>query len=187
MKTRLPLTLALAICPTMAFAKVAPSVAVVAGTANHIFKVIYKSKTANKVQVTIFNTANEMVFTESLNNIMAFTRPYNFSSLPEGEYTIVVRDSFGKKVEKVNFIHGTIESLISVRKLSASTSKYMLTSVNKGVNVLTISIYNEEGALLHNETRMVDGNFGIVYNLGEEGKYTFVVSDKTGVSKTINN
>ncbi|GHN01192.1 hypothetical protein WSM22_26810 [Cytophagales bacterium WSM2-2] len=186
MKTKLAV-LSLLISVTAAFAKVEPSVSVIAGSASHIFKVVYKSEATSKVSISIFDKNDEMVFTETINDLNEFIRPYNFSSLPEGEYTIEVKDNTGKKVEKVKYSQGTIESIIAVRKLTSVSNKYMLTSVNKGLNVLTISIFNEDGDLLHNETRMVDGNFGVVYSLTGEGKYTFVVADKTGMSKTINN
>ncbi|HTH54788.1 MAG TPA: hypothetical protein VL728_02000 [Cyclobacteriaceae bacterium] len=185
MKTKLSLLLALVICSSVAFAAAMPSVAVVPGASKHIFKLIYKSEESTRVQITIFNNLKQIVFNETVADMASFTRPYNFSQLPEGEYTIEVKDNFGKKIEKVNYSEGAIKSIISVFKLANTPSKYMLTAVNDGSNEITVNILNANGESLYHETLSVTGNFGLIYNLVEEGKYTFIISDKSGVNKTI--
>lgn len=185
MKTKLPLILALIIYSSVAFASAMPSVTVVQGASKHIFKLTYKSEESTRVQITIFNSQKEIVFNETVVDMANFTRPYNFSRLPEGEYTIEVKDNVGRKIEKVNYSHGTVKSIISVFKLANTPSKYLLTAVNEGANEITVNILNADGDSLYHETLSVNGNFGLIYNLLEEGKYTFVVSDKSGVSKTI--
>jgi hypothetical protein len=186
MKTKFYLLVIFALCSSLAFATDSPAVSVVSGSSKHIFKVIYKAEVVNTVRVTIYNSSNEMVFTETFNDVDSFSRPYNFSSLPEGEYTIEVKDDTGKKIEKVNYNNGSVKSIISVLKLTDAPSKYMLTAVNEGANEITVSILNTMGDTLYNEILKVKGNFGVIYNLVEEGSYTFIVSDKTGVVKTIN-
>jgi hypothetical protein len=185
MKTKLFLFLALTIGSSVAFAGAIPSVAVVRGASKHIFKLVYKSEESTKVQITIFNSQKEVVFNETVADLASFTRPYNFSELPEGEYTIEVKDNFGKKIEKVNYSQGALKSIISVFKVTNAPSKYMLAAVNEGSNEITVHILNSDGDTLYNDTLSVNGNFAVIYNLLEEGKYTFVVSDKSGVSKTI--
>jgi len=185
MKTKLSLFLALIIGSSVAFAGAMPTVTVVRGVSKHIFKLVYKSEESTKVQITIFNSRKEIVFNETVADMANFTRPYNFSELPEGEYTIEVKDSFGKKIEKVNYSQGTVQSIISVFKVTNAPSKYMLTAVNEGSNEITVNIFNSNGDTLYNDTLTVNGNFAVIYNLVEEGKYTFVVSDKSGASKTI--
>jgi len=160
------------------------SVSVVAESAS-VFKVVYKSAAAGRVQVSIRNSKNEVVFSETFNKMNRFTRPYNFKGLPEGEYSIEVTDSQGIKVEKVNYSLGVVRSLVKVTKLNGDQAKFMLSVGNKGMNIIDISIYNAEGDLLLYNSHVVDGDFGIVYNLVKEGSYTFVVSDKTGKSNTI--
>ena len=156
------------------------SVAIVSGENANIFKVVYKAASANRVHISIRDAKNEVVFTESLNKMNGFTRPYNFNGLPEGEYTIEVEDSQGKKVEKVDYHLGRVSSLIKVTKISNELSKYMVSVPNKGKNKINVLILNEDGDVLLEETRKVVGDFGIVYNLVKTGLYTFVVSDKSG-------
>src|SRR5258708_31107171 len=121
------------------------SMTVIAGQNVSVFKVVYKSATAGRVEVTIINSNNEVVFTESFKKMNEFTRPYNFNSLPEGEYTIEVKDNFGKKIEKVNYSLGTVNSIIKVTKINNEKAKYMLTVANKGGNIINLSILNAVG------------------------------------------
>ncbi|SRR5258708_8104520 len=173
--------LVLTVSSTLAFANSnESSMTVVAGENANIFKVVYKSAATNRVQVSIRNNSNEVVFSETFNKMNGFTRPYNFDGLPEGEYTIEVKDNQGKKVEKVNYSLGTVKSLIKVTKINSDQPKFMLSVANKGNNAINVSIYNAEGDVLLQETRNVVGDFGIVYNLVNAGSYTFVVSDNTG-------
>jgi len=160
------------------------SINVVAGENTNVFKVVYKAATANHVLVSIRNSKNEIVFSETFNKMSRFTRPYNFSGLPEGEYTIEVKDAYGIKVEKVNYSLGVVNSLVKVTKLG-DQPKFMLSVANKGMNIIHVSIYNEAGDQLIFNAHVVDGDFAIVYNLVTAGSYTFVVTDKTGKSNTV--
>jgi len=177
--------LILSISSTMAFANSnESSMTVVAGENASIFKVVYKSSTIGHVLVSIKNNKNEVVFTESFSKMNRFSRPYNFQNLPEGEYTIEVKDNSGKKVEKVNYNLGVVSSLVKVTKLG-DQPKFLLSVSNKGRNIINVSIYNALDDQLFYNAHIVDGNFGIVYNLVVEGSYTFVVTDKTGKTSTI--
>src|SRR6478736_8209739 len=117
------------------------SMTVVAGESAGVFKVVYKSAAATRVQVSILNSRNEVVFSESFKRLSRFSRPYNFQNLPEGEYTIEVKDKTGIKVEKVNYSLGVVNSLVKVTKLG-DQPKYLLSVANKGINIINVSVYN---------------------------------------------
>jgi hypothetical protein len=187
MNTRIFLSaLALTVSSTFAFATAnESSMSVVAGSSAAIFKVVYKSESVNRVEVTIRNSNNVAVFSETFNKMSAFVRPYNFSELPEGEYTIELTDNQGKKVEKVNYTLGTVKSLIRVTKLVNEPSKYMVAVGTQGENEINVEIYNEAGDLLHKGAYEVEGDFAVVFNLKKVGTYTFVVTDKSGNAHTI--
>jgi len=186
MRTRtLFLALVLSVSSTIAFANLnESSMTVVAGENANIFKVIYKSAASTRVKVSIRNNKNEVVFSESFYKMNRFSRPYNFQNLPEGEYTIEVKDNQGIKVEKVNYSLGVVNSLVKVTKLGGQP-KYLLSVTNKGMNIINVSIYNTTGDQLFYNAHIVDGNFAIVYNLVKAGAYTFVVTDQSGKSNTI--
>jgi len=157
---------------------------VIAGENAGVFKVVYKSEAVTRVQVSIRNNKNEVVFSESFNKMRRFTRPYNFQNLPEGEYTIEVKDRTGIKVEKVNYSLGIVNSLIKVTKLG-DQPKYLLSVTNKGINIINVSVYDDAGDQLIYNAHIVEGDFAVVYNLVKAGSYTFVVTDKDGRSNTI--
>src|SRR5689334_12678949 len=64
-----------------------------------IVKLFYRGEQSGKVKVTIFNEKGDVIYREILANTEQFMRPYNFSSLPEGAYTIELRDDQGRRVE----------------------------------------------------------------------------------------
>src|SRR6266581_2345699 len=83
-------------------ATTASSSAVVKSNSSKIIKVYYKSETTGRVDVSIANSAGQHLFSESIFKTNGFIRPYNLESLPEGEYTVTVSDSYGKTVEKIS-------------------------------------------------------------------------------------
>ena len=171
-----------------AFADSPTSLTVTSASA-HVYKVYYKANEAGKVRVSIINNSNKAVFSEVLNNVASFVRPYNFSELPEGEYTIVVEDKNGKQVEKVQYSMSKITSFISVTEKANDPNKYILNVVNNGTDVVSVKIFAAEN-LLHEQTLQVTGNFGQVYNLSSvrttnDMKITFVVTTSAGITRTI--
>ena len=72
----------------------------------NIVKVFYKGEQPGKVKVTIYNAHGRAVYNETMRNIEDFMRPYNFSYLPAGDYTIEVSDAKGKRTQKVNYAKG---------------------------------------------------------------------------------
>jgi len=171
-----------------AFADSLSSLAVVPATSQGIYKVYYKTAEASRVRVSIYGERNELVFTEVLNNVTAFVRPYNFSELAEGQYTIVIEDKNGQQVEKVNYVNH-INSVIRVTEVANTTDKYCLNVVNDGAENVSVKIY-DANQLLHEEVINVKGQFGVIYNLSKiartPGNITFEVVTSSGTVKSVN-
>lgn len=149
------------------------------------YQLIYKPALATKVNVSILDANDHLVFSETLRRTEGFSRPYNFSGLAEGEYTIHVRDITGEQIEKVNYHAGKVERLVNVLKLS-DTDKYLLTIAGNGEERFSLKIYDATGNLIHDETNVIYDSFGQVYDLSKvTGAITFEVADKTGTVKTI--
>jgi len=149
------------------------------------YQLIYKPALATKVSVAIYDANNQLVFSETLRKTEGFARPYNFSGLAEGHYTIKVKDLTGEQIEKVNYRAGKVERLVNVLKLN-DTDKYLLTIAGKGEERFSLKIYDAAGNLIHDERNSIYNSFGQVYDLSSViGAVTFEVSDKTGVVKTI--
>jgi hypothetical protein len=150
------------------------------------FKVIYKGDKEGTVKVTIYDAASKTVFSETLRKVESFVRPYNFSSLPEGDYTIEVADQNGKQVEKIGYYKGVLKRYVNLKKLAAADSRYLLTVTNKGKESLTIEIFNNAGRLVFSDKQNINGDFGKVYNLkGLPGDFSFQVTDSAGATKTV--
>lgn len=151
-----------------------------------VIKLFYKGTVSGDVKVSIYSEKGEKVFTETIRNIENFVRPYNFSTLPEGAYTIELKGADGRQLQKVNYSKGKIEKLMNLMHLTGSENKYVLTVANKGSEKLKVRIYDEKNNLLYNETEAIQGDFAKIYNLNKvSGRFLFEVTDQNGVTKSL--
>jgi hypothetical protein len=137
------------------------------------------------VKISIYNAKGETVFAETMRRTENFMRPYNFSSLPKGEYTIVIADENGKRSQKIKH---SFESRERVARLSRvlNGSKYLLAVPNNGTDALTVKIFGEDHGLLYSKTEVVQGDFAKLYTLNHvNGTVTFEISDQSGKSNRL--
>ena len=174
-------------CVMMSFASVAKSPASLSVTASsaNVFKINYKANETGTVKISIYDSNNELVFVEVLNNVTSFVRPYNFNELPEGEYTIVVADKNGKQAEKVNYASNKINSFISVSEVADAENKYALSVTNNGTEEVFVRIFDNDYNMIHEQSVQVTGSFGLIYNLNNlksaaASTVTFEVSTSSG-------
>lgn len=162
-----------------------PSSVIVASISNaSVFTIRYKAPEVNTVKISILNSNNQLVFSETLTNVESFARPYNFRQLAEGEYTIIVADKNGKQAEKINYSMDKISSFISVTKVAKAENKYALNVNNNGTEDVFVKIYDND-QLLHEQTVQVTGSFGLIYNLSKvaltsDASVTFQISTTGG-------
>lgn len=146
-----------------------------------LVKVLYKASSASDVKVSIYNDAEKLVFQEVIKKVDGFIRPYNFSELPYGEYTIEVADANQRTVERVDYQKESVKHLAKVVRVKDSENKYLLMVPNKTSNKLTIRIYDAEGDLLHIEEKNTSTDFAGLYNLaGVKNKFYFLITDAEG-------
>jgi hypothetical protein len=175
----------------MSIASVAASVSsvIVTSASEHVFKVHYNANEAGKVKISILNGKDQLVFSEVLLNTGSFTRPYNFSELAEGEYTILVEGNGVKQAEKVNYSIAKVTSFAMVTEIANQANKYLLNVSNKGTQNVTVRIYSNDGTLLHVQTLEVTENAGIIYDLNKvktnDSTITFEISLDGGNVQTI--
>ena len=159
---------------------------VISDATRGIYKVVYKTTEVGKVKVTIFAASHEMIFTETISNVESFVRPYNFNTLPQGEYTIVVEDKNGKTEEKVNHFFKKVESVVEVVKIANEANKYLLSVENKETDLIEVKIFDAASNLLHEQSMTVSGKFSVVYNLSKvKGDVTFEVTGSNGKTTTV--
>ena len=182
---------ALVICFMMSVAAIAAtptSVLVKAATKESVFNIHYSAIEKGNVKVSILDSNEKSVFNEVLTQVTSFVRPYNFSELPEGEYTIVIEDINGKQAEKINYTLNKITSFINVAKVANEGNKYWLNVANNGTDILSVRIYSQDGTQLHEQLVKVTGNLSLIYNLNKvkPGAVRFEVTSGNGKTQTIN-
>lgn len=153
----------------------------VAETSNsNVFKVQYQNGHKGKVEVSILDNKNEVLFTEEIKTSGSFVRPYNFSNLAYGEYTIVVKDEMGQYNEKVSYSANKVVSYTYLAALPNQENKYWLNVRNNGQENVNVRILSQDGIVLYEQSVIVNGGFNTVFNLSKvkgNSPVTFEVTD----------
>lgn len=146
-----------------------------------LVKLFYRGEHSGKVKVTIYDENGTVVFKEVVENHEHFMRPYNFSSLPSGEYTIHIADENGTRIEKVE--HGVSKKKrpANLWRLNPDSNKYMLSVPRNGSDEPVVKIYDERNTVIYQETARMSGDFAKVYDLSQvKGAHTFEITDNNG-------
>jgi hypothetical protein len=150
------------------------------------FKVFYKGGSINKVTINIYDSRGERVFSDHVGRLENFVRPYNFSGLAEGQYSIELVDNNGKQVESVEYRYGKIEKLATLIKVANEDGKYLLVVPSRGKDTLGVKIFDANGFVVYDGVEKVDGNFAKVYDLKAlNSNFAFEITDKTGAIKLV--
>lgn len=149
-----------------------------------VYKVIYKGISACDVRISIYNSRNQLVYAERIKLNKGFVRPYNFSGLDFGQYTIEVKDGLGTSLEKVD--HQPIpKSVVNLIRLKEK-NKFMFTARAEAREYLTINIYDGINRLVYNESQWIEGNFSQLFNLSKvAGDCTFEVLHENGEKERV--
>ena len=161
------------------------STVVVTNNGSSVFKLYYKAIASGKVKVSILDQDRNPVFSETISKSNGFARPYNFSGLSEGDYTIEVEDTSGKMVEKVSYGSDKAEKLVKVTKVAGNEGKYLLTASSRKADFIGVKIFDSQGGLLLQQSYPINGEFAQLFNLKKIGTFTIQVEDSSGVLKTI--
>ena len=150
------------------------------------FKLFYQGEKRGDVKVTIYNASGQVVHKETLRNIESFVRPYNLTSLSDGDYTVELIGEDGRQVKTVSYSVAKNGKHMKLIRLAGTENKYFLAVANTGTDALRIKIYNESNTLIFNELEKIDGNFGKIYRLENVGKdFRFEITDRQGITKTL--
>lgn len=136
-------------------------------TKNNIYRVQYFSEQKATVTISILNSQNEVVFEEEISSNGSFIRPYNFSSQPEGDYTIILKDKNGEQREVISYATDKSISYAHVSEVPNQENKYWLNIVNNAKENMTVRIYSLKGDLLHEQSITVDGAYSKIFNVSQ--------------------
>jgi hypothetical protein len=148
--------------------------AVVAVKGSEVVKVIYKTETAGKVKLSVYNAASKVVFTETRNSNEGFILPLNFSGLQSGQYTVELVDAAGTKTETINYQPTAFVKNVHVAKVDAA-GKFVL-SVVKGNSTVGVKIFDANNNLVHESTKEVSGDYAQLFTIKNFTGATFVVN-----------
>ena len=150
--------------------------------AGDIFKVTYQSPVECRVKVTITDAKGEVLFTEKVDSHGGFTRPYNFSQLPKGDYTIQVEDLSGSYSEKLSYRDK--KWVTHIGKIKSEENKYIVAIPGLGKQEVIVYVYNQFQELVFTDHVFNDGDFAKVYHLKDlEGATIQLVNQFSGETK----
>ncbi len=147
-----------------------------------IFRVTYRSSVECRVKVTITDAKGEVVFTEKVDSHGGITRPYNFSQLPKGDYSIQVEDLIGSYSEKLSYQDKNW--VTHVGKIKDEENKYIVAIPSQGKQEVTVYVYDQFQELVFTYYLFNEGDFAKVYHLkGLEGATIQLVNQFSGEAK----
>jgi hypothetical protein len=152
-------------------------------------KVYYRGESANRVTVRIFNAEGKIVLQDNLGVLDNFVRPYNFSNLEEGAYTIELSDDSGKQIKQVNYnLVKKTEKSARLVKVANYNAKYLLMVPGEASDRLHIKITDNFDRIVYEGDEELAGNFAKLYNMEKiTEKFTIEITDKNGISTIVNN
>jgi hypothetical protein len=154
-----------------------------------ILKLFYKATGKSNVKVTIYDDRGAQVFTETIKHVSDFLRPYNFSALRKGDYSIELIDDSGKTVKTFSYNEESEkkdDKQIYLRAYPKDKSKYILSVNSKQKDVLSIKIYNQAHEIVYKSTEQISGDFSKIYNPAKNvSNLTFEITDQAGHTTTL--
>ena len=161
-------------------------VAVLSAKGKDVFRVVYKTETANNVKVKLYNANGDIIHSASINNTKGFILPLNLAKLNFGEYRLELTDANGKHIERIVYQNAKAVDNIRVARLTTAEDKFMVSVMSAKNEKVTVKIFDSYNNLLHNEVKSVSGDFAQVYTVKNlTGACTFEVSDDAGRVKTV--
>lgn len=150
------------------------------------FHVFYKAAKLSDVKVFIRNERNDLVFTETIRKTDGFVRPYNFTQLEDGEYTVEVIDCTHRQVQKITHGMKPSDKLAHVVRVSPTENKFLLTLPNKVHNIISVKIYGDKHQLVYEELLEITDDLAKLYNLNQiNDNFSFEITDGEGNVKVL--
>ena len=146
------------------------------------FKLVYLEDAPGEVTIKLRNKRGDIIHQQTVTNEGGFSQPYDFNSLPKGEYKFEVIKADGSIVShEIVYKAWEIQPDFQANILNVNDKKtFRLAVTNSGrVNV---KIYNEDHKLIHEENTNQKDGFRRNYDLSKINgeNFTFVVSNETG-------
>jgi hypothetical protein len=151
-------------------------------------KVFYKPSEKGKVKITIYNSKNNVVFSEEVKSRLGFIRPYNLNDLPEGEYRVVMQDENEMREELVSTVKDV--NVKNVKPLAgiirANKNQLAVTFYSPSGSEVTVTVLDNKKRILFSEAYSIEGRDIKLFNLEDlKGATQVEVTGKDGVIKSV--
>jgi hypothetical protein len=130
-----------------------------------VYQVVYQSSHKGAVTVNILDANGKVIMVDRINNTEGFMRPYNFSSLAEGDYQIEVKDHAGKVVLPLN--HTVAVAPVRVKIEAMDAKKFQLVMVGQPSGGLQVDIMDNTNRVIYSDYIQAQSSFSKVYNLSQ--------------------
>ena len=140
-----------------------------------LVRLCYEGNSTAVVEVTIKDKDGREIFKEEIRE-QSFIRPYNFSELPVGNYTVDVRDETGNYSETVQYYDRAY--LGHIMKLNDDKNKYLVTIPKKGNDEVSVCVFDSEDNLVFSEIANGKQDYAKVYNLKNLAGATIKLFDR---------
>ena len=126
----------------------------------------YLSEGEAKVKVNIYNQRGAIVYSEVIKHPKSFSKSYDLSKLPKGEYEFEIVDSRKVVSEKVTLSSAkNAEKFLKADVSMTEEGKYSLVVIGEVVKPIQVNIYNARGILLYGDYISVEKSFTRSYDL----------------------
>jgi flagellar hook assembly protein FlgD len=131
-----------------------------------VYQVVYQSAHRGSVTVNILDGKGNVIMVDRIKNTNeGFMRPYNFSSLAEGDYQIEINDHNGKVVLPLN--HAVAVAPVKVKIEALEAKKFQLVMVGQPAEGLQVDILDNNNKVVFSDFITAQSSFRKVYNLNQ--------------------
>ena len=146
------------------------------------FKLVYLESASGEVTIKLRNNLGVVIHKQTVNSEGGFSQPYDFNSLPAGEYKFELIKSDGTVLsQKIEHKAWEKQTDFKADVLNINDDKRFRLAVTQSEEV-KVKIYNDKFKLVHQET--LNGSKGIRrnYDLSQlnGNSFTFEVSNESG-------
>jgi hypothetical protein len=151
-----------------------------------VYRLVYPVRSAGFVFVKIYNRENQLIYSDRIKNRNGFTRPYDFTGLPDGNYNFQIWSGSGK-ISRNLILRNPVNHLDVAVEETKNPESYRL--IVKGVTrePIYVDIYDENEELVYGETLDVDKDFSRIYSFEKRvDNPVFIVTQRNeSVSKSV--
>lgn len=137
----------------------------VKATDQNTYRLTYATEQKGTVKVSIYDAEGRKLITDRISGLNAFSRNYDFSSLPEGEYLFKVEDDQSSREHLV--MYSLPKEDVQMALKPAADQRYRLVVRSENVPPVRVYIYDRYNNLIQDDYIVSDASFSRVYDLSK--------------------